>query len=291
MTEHDEPTVGNGRLRAGAVMGKFSWGYSSDPGPVRDHNEDFVATRVPTTPDDAWDRAPLFALADGMGGHAAGEVASRVAVQTVLETFGSATVGGLPQMLRSSVRAANAAVSDASREHGRSGMGTTLLVAGLSGREVVLAHIGDSRAYLVRGDSCIQLTNDHSRVGEMVRMRMISPEQAAHHPARSQLTRSLGGDPFVQIDLIRQAIETEDVLILCSDGVWDVIARHELMEISTGLNNRQTPTALEVADRLVADSVERGATDNVSVLVVHITSELPIPPTGRRRLRFRRSTP
>jgi PPM family protein phosphatase len=291
MAEREAGDAGNGTLRAGAVMGKFSWGFSSDPGPTRDHNEDFVAARVPTTPDDSWDRPPLFALADGMGGHAAGEVASRVAVETVLETYATASVGGLPQMLRSAVRAANLAVTDASHTQGRHGMGTTMLLAGLSGREAVLAHVGDSRAYLVRGESCMQLTNDHSRVGEMVRMRMISPEQAAHHPARSQLTRSLGGDPFVQVDLVKQPLETGDVLVLCSDGLWDVIDRLELMAIAAGLNTKETPTALEVADRLVSDSVKRGATDNVSVVVIHLTSELPIPPIGRRRLRFRRSTP
>ncbi len=291
MAEPEAGDAGNGRLRAGAVMGKFSWAFSSDPGPARDHNEDFVAARVLTTPDDSWDRPPVFALADGMGGHAAGEVASRVAVETVLETYAASSVGGLPQMLRGAVRSANLAVSDASHTQGRQGMGTTVLVAGLSGREAVLAHVGDSRAYLVRGDSCLQLTNDHSRVGEMVRMRMISPEQAARHPARSQLTRSLGGDPFVQVDLVKQPLETGDVLVLCTDGLWDVIDRLEIAEIAGGLNTKETPTALEVADRLVSDSVKRGATDNVSVVVIHLTSELPIPPTGRRRLRFRRSTP
>ena len=289
MAEPEAPGAGNGRLRAGAVMGKFSWGYSSDPGPYRDHNEDFVAARVLTTPDDAWDRPPLFVLADGMGGHAAGEVASRVATETVLDLFASSPVGALPQMLRNAMRAANLAVAEAATGKGRKGMGTTLLAAGLSGREAVLGHVGDSRAYLVRGDSCTQLTNDHSRVGEMVRRRMITPEQAATHPARSQLTRSIGGDPLVQIDLVRQPLERNDVLILCSDGLWDVTSRIELAELAAGLVDRSTPTALALADHLVSDAVQKGAADNVSVVVIHLTSEQPIPPVARRRLLFRRS--
>jgi len=291
LVESERADPGNGRLRAGAVMGKFSWGYVSDPGARRDHNEDYVAARVPTTPDDAWDRPPIFALADGMGGHAAGEVASRTAVEAALESFATTDPIALPQMLRRAARAANLAVTDASSGQGRQGMGTTLLLAGLSGREAVLAHVGDSRGYLVRRDVCTQLTDDHSRVGEMLRLRMISTEQAANHPARSQLTRSLGSDPLVQIDLVRQPFEARDVLLLCSDGLWDVIAREEIAEAAGALNTGSRATALEVADRLAAASIERGATDNVSVLVVHLTSELPIPPVARRRLRLRRGTP
>jgi len=290
MVSETHPPDGNGHLSGGATMGKFSWGYCSDPGEAREHNEDFVSAKVATTPDDAWDRSPLFALADGMGGHAAGEVASRVAVETAIDTFVDASPGSLPQMLRGAVRSANLAVSDAAMTEGRHGMGTTMLLAALSGHEAVLANVGDSRAYLLRGESCLQLTTDHSRVAEMVRMRMISPEQAATHPARSQLTRTLGGDPFTQADIVRQPISRADVIVLCTDGLWDVTDHGALVAAAGRLANRDTATARDMADQLVSQAITRGATDNVSAVVIHITSDLPIPPAGRRRLRFRRST-
>ena len=241
MAEPEPPEAGNGTIRAGAVMGKFSWGVVSDPGPFRDHNEDFVAARVLTTPDDSWDRGPLLALADGMGGHAAGEVASRLAVEALVDTYASGSTSSPQQLLKGAARAANLAVHDASHEPGRRGMGTTLLALALGGTEAVIAHVGDSRAYLVRGESCTQLTNDHSRVGEMLRMRMITAEQAANHPARSQLTRSLGGDPFVQVDIVRQAVQQHDTLVLCSDGLWDVVARPEIAEVGQQLTHGRDP--------------------------------------------------
>ncbi len=291
MAEPERSEAGNGTIRAGAVMGKFSWGMVSEPGPFRDHNEDFVAARVLTTPDDSWDRGPLLALADGMGGHAAGEVASRLAVEALIEAYTSGSTGSPQQLLKGAARAANLAVHDASTEPGRQGMGTTLLGLALGGTEAAIAHVGDSRAYLVRGESCTQLTNDHSRVGEMLRMRMITAEQAANHPARSQLTRSIGGDPFVQIDLVRQEIKRHDTIVLCSDGLWDVVARPEIAEIGEQLASARLATAVAAADRLVAMAIERESTDNVSAVVVHLTSDQPIPPAGGRRFRLRRSRP
>ncbi|HJT37640.1 MAG TPA: protein phosphatase 2C domain-containing protein, partial [Actinomycetota bacterium] len=179
---------GNGRLSSHAVLVKLSWAYLSDVGAVRETNEDFVAAYAPGTPDDSWDRGVLFVLADGMGGHAAGEVASRVAVETMLARWTEGSGGQPHQALRAAVRDANAAVFDAAMEEGRRGMGTTLTALTLSQREAIIAHIGDSRAYLVRGGHCTQLTADHSRAAEMVRMKLITPEQAATHPARSMLT-------------------------------------------------------------------------------------------------------
>jgi PPM family protein phosphatase len=272
-------------------MAKFSWGIVSEPGPFRDHNEDFVAARVLTTPDDSWDRGPLLALADGMGGHAAGEVASRLAVEALTAAYAEGSPGPPHQLLKGAARVANLAVVDAAQEPGRRGMGTTMIGLALGGTEAAIAHVGDSRAYLVRGETCTQLTNDHSRVGEMLRMRMISAEQAANHPARSQLTRSLGGDPFVQVDLVRQNVQRHDTLVLCTDGLWDVVARPEIAEVGEQLAARQIPTAIAAAERLVGLAVERGSTDNVSAVLVHLTSDQPIPPAGARRFRLRRTRP
>jgi protein phosphatase len=170
-------------------------------------------------------------------------------------------------------------------------MGTTMLGLELAGSEALVVHVGDSRAYHVRGETCTQLTNDHSRVGEMLRMRMISAEQAANHPARSQLTRSLGGDPLVQVDVVKQGIQAHDTLVLCSDGLWDVVSRPEIADMGQQLANGAVRTAIEAADQLVRLAVDRGSTDNVSAVVVHVTSDQPIPPAGGRRFRLRRSRP
>ena len=122
-------------------------------------------------------------------------------------------------------------------------------------------------------------------------MRMINAEQAANHPARSQLTRSLGGDPFVQVDLVRQNVQRHDTLVLCTDGLWDVVARPEIVEVGEQLVAGTIPTAIAAADRLVHLAIDRGSTDNVSAVVVHLTSDQPIPPAGGRRFRLRRTRP
>lgn len=279
---------GNGRLREGAVLATLAWGLCSDPGPHRDHNEDFAGAFAPTTPDDVWDRGPVFAVADGMGGHAAGEVASRVAVDALLGSWTSGTPGQPQSALRNAARDANTAVVDASLEPGRRGMGTTLTAAAFNGTEVFVANVGDSRAYLSRGDSTSQLTTDHSRVAEMVRMKLITAEQAASHPARSQLTRSLGGDPFVQVDLSRHEIAEDDVVVLCSDGLWDTISRQDIAEACRQLVAGDIATPVDAADRLVSLAVKRDATDNVTAVVVRITTNRPIPPAIARRSLFRR---
>jgi len=190
--------------------------------------------------------------------------------------------------LRAAVRDANAAVFDAAMEHGRRGMGTTLTALTLCAREAIIAHVGDSRAYLVRGGHCTQLTSDHSRAAEMVRMKLITPEQAANHPARSMLTRSLGGEPAVQIDIIKQPIDNDDVLVLCSDGLWDLVSRAEIAEVCGAVGSPGFPTPNEAAAHLVDLALKRGAPDNITVLVIRITSPLPFPPAPTRRSFFRR---
>ena len=231
MNEHGG---GNGSLTAHAVLAKFSWALCSEAGPYRDHNEDFAGAYVSPEPDDAWDRPPLFALADGMGGHAAGEVASRIAVEQAVETWTAGEPLWGASGVRAAVRSANLAVIDSADAPERRGMGTTLTLLSLAGREATIGHVGDSRAYLVRDGSCTQLTSDHSRAGDMLRMKLISSEQAAVHPARSQLTRSLGLDPLVQVDVHREQVRVGDAFVICSDGLWDVVGRDDIARIVRG---------------------------------------------------------
>ena len=287
----DDAQSGNGRLGEHAVLAKLAWAMVSEPGGVRPHNEDYAGAYAPTSPDDAWDRGPLWVVADGMGGHAAGEVASRVATEAALGAWSTGAPQPPSTALRNAVRTANVAVHDAGVEVGRRGMGTTLVALTLAGSDVLVANVGDSRAYRVRGVDCTQLTTDHSRVAEMLRMRMISPEQAANHPARSMLTRSLGAELLVQVDVVKEPLRKDDVFVLCTDGLWDVISRTDLAEVAGALNSGQLATPAGAAERLVTTAIGRGSADNVTAVVVRVTSDRPIPAAGARRLFFRRGRP
>jgi protein phosphatase len=283
-----DPNAGNGRLAGHAILAKLSWAIRSEPGEVRPHNEDYAGSFAPTIPDDAWDRGPLFVVCDGLGGHAAGEVASRTAVEAAIRSWTEGSSAAPHQALRAAVRRANVAVFDAALEGAKRGMATTLTALTLAGKEAIVAHVGDSRCYLARRETVSQLTNDHSRVGEMLRAGLLTPDQAASHPARSMITRSVGSDPSVQVDLVRQGTEAGDTFVLCSDGLWDVVARHEIGEVAAGIGGPATPTVTEAADRLVQLALERGTADNVTVLVVRVTTDRPIPAAAPRRGLFRR---
>lgn len=258
-----------GSIFANAETADFCWAFRSHPGSHRSENEDMVGSYAP---EDDPDRGPLFVVADGMGGHAAGEVASRIAVQTILEEWVVRTSAGRGgQMLRSAARAANTAVFAASLDAGQRGMGTTLVALALDGGRAHIAHVGDSRAYLVRGGQCTQLTADHSRVAEMLRMRLITAEQAATHPARSQLTRSLGFEPTVQVDLKRVDLKPGDGFLLCSDGVWDLVPGSEIAQIVGSLE------PADATETIIARTLERGAPDNVTTLVVKMGDHVSGP--------------
>jgi PPM family protein phosphatase len=266
-----------GLISAHADLDELSWAFRSHPGRLRPDNEDCVGAYAPA---ELAERGALFVVADGMGGHAAGEVASRLAVESVLQNWTTSTAA-TSQALRSAVRSANGTVFGASLDNEHRGMGTTLTALALAGREAIVAHVGDSRAYHVRNGQCSQLTADHSRVGEMLRMRLITPEQAANHPARSQLTRSLGFTPSVQVDLVRADLLPDDAFVLCSDGLWDLVSRADIAEAVA------TAPPDEAAETLLAQALERGAPDNVTVVVVRVLTELPAAQASSRpRLSF-----
>jgi protein phosphatase len=268
-----------GTSSAQSESSKYSWALRSHPGRERTDNEDFVGAYAPAEPDE---RGSLFVVCDGMGGHAAGEVASRLAVETVVENWVGSTGGAAHQLMRSAVRSANSVVFSASLDADTRGMGTTLTALALVGSEAleaVIGHVGDSRAYRVRHGQCEQLTADHSRVGEMLRMRLITPEQAKTHPARSQLSRSLGGEPAVQVDIVRNPVLPKDAFVLCCDGVWDLVSMREIAH-ATGKG------AAEGAEELIALALDRGAPDNVTVLVVVVSADVPMPEADASSGRF-----
>lgn len=272
---------GGSCVSANAVLSNLSWALRSHRGVVRPENEDFVGVHAPTVRDG---RGPLFVVADGMGGHAAGEVASRIAVETMLDNWSAGSAAAPRQALRAAVRAANAEVFTASLDGERRGMGTTLAALALDGGEAFIAHVGDSRAYLVRGTQCSQITSDHSRVAEMLRMRLITTEQAVNHPARAMLTRSLGSAPAVQVDLERLDIAPGDTFVLCSDGLWDLVSRRDIIKAS------DAPSPDNTAETLLEAALERGAPDNITVVVVRVASGFSVPQDhrGGSRLSFLR---
>ena len=210
-------------------------------------------------------RAPLFAVADGMGGAQAGEVASGTAVEMI--SAGIPEQGGTPEeRLASAVQAANGRIHDLSvSDDERAGMGTTLTAAWVGEKEVTLVHVGDSRCYRWRDRKLERLTDDHSLVEEMVRQGRLTPEEAAIHPQRSIITRALGPEATVVPDTLTVPARGDDLFLLCSDGLTSMIGEQEIAEVlgSTG--------SLEAAGRALVDRANAaGGKDNITVVLFRL---------------------
>ncbi|HEV3228399.1 MAG TPA: Stp1/IreP family PP2C-type Ser/Thr phosphatase [Solirubrobacteraceae bacterium] len=232
--------------------------HKSDTGRQRRANEDaFFA------------RAPLFVVADGMGGAQAGEVASHLAVdlfQDGLPEEGS----NAEERLATTVREANRRIYGLSQEDSsRAGMGTTLTAAYVDGSEVSIAHVGDSRAYCLRDGQLIRLTDDHTLVAELQRRGQLTAEQAVEHPQRSIITRALGPEPEVQVDTRTLQARAGDVYLLCSDGLTSMISEERMAEVI-----QQAPTLEEAGQGLIAAANEAGGRDNITVVLFRL-EEVP----------------
>jgi PPM family protein phosphatase len=211
--------------------------------------------------DSMYARAPVFVVADGMGGAQAGEVASRIAVEAFEQ--GLPESGSPEERLADRVREANRRIHELSRsEHERAGMGTTLTAAYLDDAHLAIAHVGDSRAYLYREGELHRLTQDHSLVGELVRRGKLTEEQAEEHPQRSIITRALGPEPSVQVDTWTYPVKGGDVLLLCSDGLTSMITEEKITQILGGTDSLE-----EAADRLIREANAAGGRDNITVVL------------------------
>ena len=201
------------------------------------------------------------AVADGMGGHNAGEVASALAVQVFSERMRAAeTVSA--EALHGAVAQANEAVYHKSLENaGMSGMGTTFSALAEHGETVYLAHVGDSRIYLVRNGAIMQLTTDHTLVEEMVQKGFITPREARVHPKRNIITRALGTEETVQIDIVQMGARPGDAFFLCSDGMSNYVDEREILR--TAVSERDWADKLK---RLVSIALENGGADNITAL-------------------------
>jgi PPM family protein phosphatase len=241
---------------------KIEVGSATDIGRVRERNEDSVLVDP-----------PLYVVADGMGGHRGGQVASQVA----LETMGELAAEG-PGSLADHVRRANRAVWDRSVEDERlSGMGTTLTAARIDGGSALIAHVGDSRAYLLRDGMLRQLTTDHTLVDRMVKSGEITEAEADVHPHKNVLTRALGTDEQVEVDEDSIALLDGDRLLLCSDGLTGMVTEDQIQAI---LENSDHPQ--QAADRLVKAANRAGGIDNISVVVLDTIGEGEEATGGRR---------
>ena len=231
------------------------WGARSDVGCVRTHNEDSYLVQ-----------SPLFCVCDGMGGHAAGEVASSLAVETIARL---APHEADPARLAAAVEAANAAIIEAAENGlGKPGMGCTATVAYIEGTSLAIAHVGDSRAYLLHEGTLIRVTHDHSYVEELVDAGEITADEARVHPNRSVITRALGSDPAMYADHFQLNIEEGDRLILCSDGLSSMVPDADIEAIAM-----QSPTAQLCVDNLVDAALAAGGGDNVTVVVVDLVND------------------
>lgn len=265
----------------------------TDPGQSYDVNQDSAYAAVSQTSDGH--PLGLFIVADGMGGHQAGEIASRLAVETIEKELhwllhpgdGEETKPSYPrsalttavdapptqkleQRLRAAVEQANVAIASYSQDHpGDAGnLGTTVTCALVADGVAVIANVGDSRTYLLRGGELQQITQDHSYVAQLVSEGQIRPEDVYTHPRRNVITRSLGHQRSVDVDLWTQPLQPGDRLLLCSDGLWEMLPDAQL--ILTPLRDLDDPE--ETVQQLIRAANNNGGADNIGVVVAHVDS-------------------
>lgn len=222
----------------------------------------------------------LVVVCDGMGGSNAGEVASKMAVETVARVFASAPPGDVAQALAHAVEVANEEIWELSRTRSDlNGMGTTCTAIALKGDHVLVAHVGDSRAYLVRSHRAMQLTTDHSLVAQLVARNQLTAEEARHDPRRNVVTRSVGVGPDVEVDLVAvdEALRPGDTLVLCSDGLHGQVSDDEIAGFAMG-------DSLEGAcSDLIELANERGGPDNITVAMLRFQKPAGPPPSPFKR--------
>lgn len=242
----------------------------TDVGRKRSHNEDSFLID---------EELQLFIVADGMGGHAGGGTASRIAVETVNGVLRNARSGAdtpfvhsatlqdalLPEVFRSAVEQACAAIfQEAQKQPRLQGMGTTVISLLVQDDYAFFAHVGDSRAYLMRGDLIQQVSEDHSLVNEQIKAGMITAEEAKNSRYKNIITRSVGFEPEVQVDVMGVVCQPDDHFLLCSDGLANLVEDREMLELV-----RANPFE-EVPKKLVALANDRGGDDNITVILVKI---------------------
>jgi protein phosphatase len=263
-----------GRKRSGAkAVGQrnhpaheFVASVQSDVGCVREINEDSGRFVRPDDEAQFREKGAMLVVCDGMGGHSAGEVASGMAVEIIPEIyFGSGGEG--PQALKEAVEEANRRINSAAAvDESKRGMGTTCTALVLQDGQAFAAHVGDSRLYMVRGGRAYQLTEDHSAVQEMVKLGLITKEEARHHEDKNVILRALGTSPEVEVSTLEPfTVRAGDRYLLCSDGLYDLVTDEEIEhELSNGGDIESA------GQRLIALAKSRGGHDNITVGIIAV---------------------
>lgn len=270
--EHWPSETGRPRQHAArdTSMLELEFAHLSDRGRVREGNEDYLGHAEPTTPQQTRASGWLFALADGVGGQAMGEVAARVAVESIVEGFRSASAGETHQaLLTRLVQAANTQVLETAQKstQGGAAMATTIVACALRFDRATVAHVGDSRCYLIRSGRAVALTRDHTVAGEQVRLGLISAQGAAGAPTRHLLSRSLGNELFVAVETSERQLHRGDILLLCSDGLHGAIADAEIAGTVS-----HSPDLTTAAKLLVDIANQRDGGDNITVQLIRVRS-------------------
>lgn len=240
----------------------------SDIGKVRDINQDayfYLEDKI----------LPIFIVADGMGGHKAGEVASNTAISTVVSHYQAnkqKIIDGkmfIPEFINESVSLANEKlIYESENDDELKGMGTTITMCLVLDRELYIGHVGDSRAYLLRDDKLTQLTQDHSLVGELLRTGSITKEEAINHPKKNVILRAIGSDKELKTDVFTRDLEAGDRIVLCTDGLTNMVSEERILETITEEENSS-----EVCSKLVNISNEIGGIDNTTIMLIKAEEE------------------
>lgn len=237
----------------------------TDVGIRRESNQDYMytsETAVGNLPN-------LFLLADGMGGHAAGDYASRFTVEKVAEFVGESALTEPVAILKQAISEANALLlAEADKDVSRQGMGTTLVTATIIDDRMYVSNVGDSRLYVVSADKMIQVTRDHSLVEEMVRLGEMDKEDAKVHPDKNIITRAVGVLPEVSADFFEVELEPGDMILMCSDGLTNMVQDEEIRQIILGQRD-----IVEKAEKLVETANKNGGRDNITVVLIEPFSD------------------
>ena len=232
----------------------------TDVGKMRDMNQDYLfmsETAVGRLPN-------LFLVADGMGGHKAGEYASRAAVETIVQSITKAETGQPVSLLKKAITEANQrllkeAIIDIEKE----GMGTTIVAATIIGNKLVTANVGDSRLYLINDQNITQITRDHSYVEELIRSGKIKKADAKNHPHKNKITRAVGVFQTLHIAFFETELEESDIVLMCTDGLTNMVEDEDIKRIVLG--QRDT---VEKTEKLISEANKNGGKDNITVLLI-----------------------
>ncbi len=236
----------------------------SHVGKVRKNNEDYCMGEIIQTEDDC---IGIFALADGMGGHKKGEVASKIAVESIIDFLkenisqsGGIKMDYLDDIIKQGYNYANKKIyAKALEDNSCEGMGTTLVVAVIYKNDVIIANVGDSRGYLLHNNDFRKITKDHSVVEELVNANLITEEEARRHPRRNQITRAMGAEEIIIVDIFREKLENDDILLLATDGLTGCV---EDESIDKGIK--------EICQDLINEANNNSGKDNISVILSKI---------------------